>query len=223
MAEDGLKEVKVVTAEPAAYGLMGLAIVTLVACAVKMGWIVDDPTVSGNEAALFIVPWAFFFGAIAQFVTALMEFKRNNAFGATAFGAYGMFWFAMGMTWMWSYQYGLPVATYQYNFMYAFIGMLIFNTYMLVGAASLNKALFAIFVFIELLFAVYVSNIYFGSTVFPTYIVGLAELGVSVTAFYGSAAILLNNMAGCQVLPIGKPIIKLMKEKECKVPPKDVI
>ncbi|MBI5001147.1 MAG: acetate uptake transporter [Euryarchaeota archaeon] len=219
MAEDGPKEVKVVTAEPAAFGLLGLAIVTLVACAIKMGWIADNTTYAGNDAALFLVPWAFFFGATAQFVTALMEFRRNNSFGATAFGAYGMFWFALGLTYLWSYQYGLPLATYEKQFMFAFIGMLIFNTYMMYGSMSLNKALFFVFFFIELFFIGLIAATYFG---IPGYFAGLAELGVSIASFYASAAIILNNMAGCQVLPVGKPLIKLAKEKEC-VAPKDVI
>jgi succinate-acetate transporter protein len=45
----------------------------------------------------------------------------------------------------------------------------------------------------------------------PPLLSGLMELSVSVTGFYTSAAIVLKNMAGFEVLPLGKPILKLKK------------
>lgn len=67
-------------ANPSPLGLLGLAMVTLVASTQKLG--ITDGT-------LYIIPWALFLGAAAQFVAGLYDFKHNNTFGATAFCAYG--------------------------------------------------------------------------------------------------------------------------------------
>ena len=89
MTEDQ-KEITISTAEPAALGLFGLALVTIVAGSQKMGW---STGVDG------MIPWVIFLGAIAQLITASAEFKRSNVFGATVFAAFGLFWLAVGWTW----------------------------------------------------------------------------------------------------------------------------
>lgn len=194
------QEMKIVTAEPAAFGLLGLAVVTLVAAAVKLGW---------ASGSLWVVPWAFFLGAVAQLITSLMEFKRNNMFGATAFGGYGLFWFALGLTYLWQYDNpGMAdLAAKQLGF--AFVGYLIFSLYMMVGSLMLNKGLFAVFFFINLLFVGLIFNTFYPDTWSDWgKFAGWAEIGVSISAFYVSAATILNNMACGQVLPLGKPFIK---------------
>ena len=83
--------VKVVTADPSALGLFGLAIITLVASSQKLGF---------TEGTALLLPWAIFLGASAQLVACINDFKHNNTFGATAFGAYAFFWFAMAFAWL---------------------------------------------------------------------------------------------------------------------------
>ncbi len=196
MTDDNVKEVRMCFAEPAALGLLGLAIVTLVASSQKLGW---------TEGIDGMLPWVFFFGAFAQIIASLTEFKRNNAFGATAFAAYGLFWFAIGMTWYLGYQND---AAYLKQLGFAIIGMLIFNTYMLYGAGAMNKGMFFVFFFIELLFIGMILNIFMDFT--PIF-AGIAELGVAISAFYTSAAVVLEATAGFPVLPYGKPLWKLNK------------
>jgi len=76
-------KVKVVVADPSAIGLFGLAMVTLVASSQKLGL---------TEGVSLVLPWAIFLGATAQLLACLNDFKHNNTFGATAFGAYAFFW-----------------------------------------------------------------------------------------------------------------------------------
>jgi succinate-acetate transporter protein len=195
-------EMKMTTAEPAAFGLMGLAVVTLVAWAVKLGWI------DGSQNSFFIVPWAFMLGAIPQLITSFMEFRRNNTFGATAFGAYGMFWLGLGLTYMWGFENNLPAADYLKHLGFAFVGFLVFNTYMMIGSMTLNKGLFAVFAFIELLFFGLIMSIFFPGTWSEWgHFAGWAELGVSISAFYVSAAVVLNQTTCYTILPLGKPLI----------------
>ena len=43
--------------------------------------------------------WAIFLGGCAQLIAGLIDLRKNNAFGGTAFIAYGLFWLAMAFGW----------------------------------------------------------------------------------------------------------------------------
>ncbi|CAI8826656.1 putative membrane protein [Brevibacillus sp. IT-7CA2] len=83
--------VKIVTADPSAIGLFGLAIVTFVASSQKLGL---------TEGLGLVIPWAIFLGAFAQLYASILDAKHNNTFGTTAFGAYAFFWFATASSWL---------------------------------------------------------------------------------------------------------------------------
>lgn len=191
--------VKIVTADPSALGLFGLAMVTLVASSQKLGF------TSGTS---LIIPWALFLGAAAQLIASINDAKHNNAFGATAFGGYAFFWFAVAMTWM--IQQGvmgeaLKASADVKQLGFAFVGYLIFTIYMTIGAMETNKVLFFIFVLIDLLF-IGLSLSTFGIMYeFTHMLAGVSELLISLLSFYGSAANVLNNHFGKTFLPIGKP------------------
>src|SRR5690242_1182143 len=91
MEKQNEKLVKITTADPSALGLFGLAMVTFVASSQKLGL---------TEGLSFILPWAIFLGGFAQLITSILDSKRNNIFGTAAFGAYGLFWFGVGMSWL---------------------------------------------------------------------------------------------------------------------------
>jgi len=108
--------VQELVANPSPLGLLGLAIVTLVASSAKLG------ITSGTA---YIIPWAFFLGALAQFMAGMYDFKHNNTFGATAFCGYGLFWFAMGFSWMISNGFiGNGAAFDAHQMGFAFLGYL---------------------------------------------------------------------------------------------------
>ena len=77
------RNVQIVVADPTPLGLLGLSIVTLVAASQKLGI---------TSGVSFVIPWAIFLGAIAQLFACVYDFKHNNIFGATVFGAFGLFW-----------------------------------------------------------------------------------------------------------------------------------
>ena len=186
-----VSETKIRLADPAPLGLFGLAMATLVASSEKLGL---------TEGVSGILPWVIFLGAFAQIIASSIEFKRENIFAATAFGAFGLFWLAVGMTWYFGYsidQFGFGV-----------LGYLIFSIYMTYAAASINKAFLAVFVFIDLLLAALLFQIFGGG---PALFSGLMELFVAISGFYASAAVVLKNIAGFEVLPLGAPMIELKK------------
>jgi succinate-acetate transporter protein len=186
-----IAETKTRLADPAALGVFGLAMATLVASSEKLGL---------TEGTSGLLPWVIFLGAFAQIVACSIEFKRDNIFAATAFGAFGLFWFAVGMTWYFGYdikQLGFGV-----------LGYLVFSVYMTYAAASINKAFLSIFLTIDLLLGALLFQIFAGG---PQLLSGIMELSVAVTGFYTSAAVMLKNVAGFEVLPLGKPMLKLRK------------
>lgn len=199
MSKQNTQQVKIVTADPSALGLFGLAMVTLVASSQKLGL---------TEGTSLILPWAFFLGGLAQIFASVLDSKHNNTFGTTAFGAFGLFWFGVGMTWL--IQLGafgeeLAANADPKQLGVAFIGYLIFSVFMTVGAMATHKVLFFIFVFIDFLF-IGLSLSTLGIMPETTHMIAaIAELLIALLSFYGSAAVVLNNQFGKVILPVGKP------------------
>ena len=192
-------KVKVVVADPSALGLFGLAMVTLVASSQKLGI---------TSGVSLVIPWAIFLGASAQLMACINDFKHNNHFGATAFGAYAFFWFSMAMSWF--IQNGvfgekLAESADVKQLGIAFIGYLIFTVFMTIGAMETNKVLFLIFLMIDFLF-IGLSFSVLGIAEHAMHnLAAYSELIIALLSFYGCAANVLNNHFGKTFLPIGKP------------------
>jgi len=190
-------KVKVVVADPSAIGLFGLAMVTLVASSQKLGL---------TEGVSLVLPWAIFLGATAQLLACLNDFKHNNTFGATAFGAYAFFWYGVGFTWL--IQNGVfgsaLAAKADINQLgVAYLGYLIFTIFMTIGAMETHKVLFTIFLLIDFLFLGLTT---FGIMEHGTHMLAAySELAIALVSFYGSAAAVLNTHFGRVFLPVGKP------------------
>lgn len=193
------QEVKIVTADPSALGLFGLAVITLVASSQKLGV---------TTGVSLVLPWAIFLGATAQLFACINDFKHNNTFGATAFGAYAFFWYSMGFTWL--IQNGvfgekLAAAADTKQMGFAFLAYLIFTIFMTIGAMETHKVLFSIFVFIDLLFIGLALNAFGIIPELSHQLAAWSELIIALLSFYGSAAAVLNKHFGKTFLPVGKP------------------
>lgn len=192
-------KVKIVTADPSALGLFGLAVITLVASSQKLGL---------TSGVSLVLPWALFLGASAQLLACLKDFKHNNTFGATAFGAYAFFWYSMGLTWM--IQNGvlgekLASAVDSKQLGFAFLAYLIFTIFMTIGAMETNKVLFIIFVLIDFLFIGLTFSSFGIMEHFMHNVAAWSELLIAIASFYGCGANVLNTHFGRTFLPIGKP------------------
>ena len=73
------------TANPAPLGLVGFGLTTVLLSSINAGLLP-----AGGEPV--VIPLAMAFGGTAQLIAGIMEFKTGNVFGATAFTAYGAFW-----------------------------------------------------------------------------------------------------------------------------------
>ena len=196
---EGTKEVKILVADPSALGLFGLAVITLVASSQKLGL---------TSGVSLVLPWAIFLGATAQLFACINDFKHNNTFGATAFGAYAFFWYAMGMTWL--IQNGvlgekLALSADSKQLGFAFLAYLIFTIFMTIGAMETHKVLFTIFVLIDFLFIGLTLNSFNIVPHFAHNLAAYSELGIALVSFYGCGAAVLNKHFCKVFLPVGKP------------------
>ncbi|MGL4913654.1 MAG: acetate uptake transporter [Romboutsia sp.] len=192
-------KVKIVVADPSALGLFGLAIITLVASSQKLGL---------TSGVSLVIPWAIFLGASAQLFACINDFKHNNTFGATAFGAYAFFWYAVGLTWLiqnglFGEKLALMADTRQLGF--AYLGYLIFSIYMTIGAMETHKVLFTIFVLIDFLFIGLTLTSFGIMPEISHQLAAYSELLIAIVSFYGSAAAVLNTHFNKIFLPVGRP------------------
>ena len=180
---ENTQKIKIVTADPSALGLFGLAIITLVASSQKLGI---------TSGVSLVLPWAIFLGATAQLFACINDFKHDNTFGATAFGAY-----AFGEK--------LAAAADTKQLAFAFLGYLIFTLFMTIGAMETHKVLFTIFVLIDFLFLGLSLNGFGIMGEFSHKLAAYSELLISIVSFYGCGAAVLNKHFGKVFLPVGKP------------------
>jgi succinate-acetate transporter protein len=191
--------VKIEVADPTPLGLLGLSMVTLVAASQKLGW---------TTGLSMVLPWAIILGGVAQLMACVYDFKHNNLFGSTAFGAYGLFWISVGASWM--IKMGVfgeilkgAVDVHQLGF--AFIGYLIFSLFLTIASFKTNKALIAIMVLIDVLFIALSADV-FGLGEMWHEVAAVTELVISMIGFYACGANLLNKMYGKVILHLGKAI-----------------
>lgn len=188
-------------ADPAPLGLGAFALTTFLLSA-------HNAFGAGTVPLLAFFGFAIFYGGLGQFVAGILEFRNKNVFGATAFTTYGAFW--MGL----SAFVGLillgkvaaaDIAPGQAWIVMAFA---IFNTYMLIWASRVNLAVFAVFLTLEvteiLLVLGNVNKDVAGSGLIA--LGGYMGLVTAFTAWYASAAGVVNGMSQHPVLPVGKPL-----------------
>ncbi len=186
-------------ADPSALGLFGLAIVTLVACSQKFGL---------TEGTAAVMGWAVFLGGYAQLVAGIIDLRKNNAFGGTAFISYGFFWLAMAFGWATTNGLFGQYAAETFDsgqIGVAFVAYLILTAFMTIGALRTTKVLFLIFLAIDFLFiGLALSTLGIAPEATHT-LAAVSELAISLLSFYGAGANILNNHFNEQFLPLGKP------------------
>ncbi|MBN2113177.1 MAG: acetate uptake transporter [Acidimicrobiia bacterium] len=183
-------------AEPAPLGLIGLAVAALVLGVTDLGW------ASAADKSLMI-PWTVFLGATAQLIAGIIDFRRANIFGATAFTTYSLLWYAVSLTLV--ITIFSDVAFDLDHYAYGLIGFLVFSLILTAASAMTNTVLFVVLLGIDAAIFFLVGQLLGG---WPTEPVGVSLLAVSASSFYGAAAVLLNRMAGKTVLPVGPALWK---------------
>lgn len=181
-----------VLANPAPLGLMGFGMTTILLNIHNAGFF-------GMDA--MILSMGIFFGGLAQVVAGIMEFKKNNTFGTTAFTSYGFFWLALvGLNIM--PEMGLTTAPDSLS-MAAFLFMWgLFTLFMFIATLRISRALQVVFGTLAILFFLLAIANYTGSAFILT-IAGYEGILCGFTAIYAAMAQVINESYGKEILPLG--------------------
>ena len=183
-------------AEPAALGLTGLAVAALVIGSGYLG------VTSGIDKVLMI-PWILFFGACAQLIAGLTDFKRNNIFGGTVFCVYSLTMFSIALTLFFVTFGEVNFDISHYGF--GLIGILTFTLIATFASFMVNKILLFILIAVNIAVIGLIFHYLAGAS---SLVGGIFLVITSALSFYAVAAILINSMAKKNILPVGGPILK---------------
>jgi succinate-acetate transporter protein len=175
---------------PAPLGLMGFGMTTILLNMHNLG-------LFGMNS--MILAMGIFYGGIAQIIAGIMEFRKGNTFGTTAFTSYGLFW--LTLVYLILYPIGSPQFAPDNAAMAAYLFMWgLFTFIMFFGTLKTNRALQTVFMSLAILFFLLAA-----ARAFPSLLIIAGAEGVfcGFSAFYLSLAEVLNEMHGRVVLPVG--------------------
>ena len=138
---------------------------------------------------------------MAQVIAGIMEWKKNNTFGTTAFTSYGFFWMSLvGLILLPELGLGEKTsakAMAAYLFMWG-----LFTFAMFIGTLRINKALQVVFGSLTILFLLLAIGDFTGSELIGR-IAGFEGIFCGFSAIYAAMAQVLNELYGKVLLPIG--------------------
>jgi succinate-acetate transporter protein len=153
------------------------------------------------EMNSMILAMGIFYGGLAQVIAGVIEAKKDNTFGLTAFTSYGFFWLSLvGLIVM--PKLGLATAASE-GAMAAYLSVWgIFTFLLFFGTLKLNRALQFVFASLTILFALLAIGDVTGNATIKS-IAGYEGIICGASAIYTGIANLLNEMYKKVVLPIG--------------------
>jgi succinate-acetate transporter protein len=153
------------------------------------------------ELNSMILGMGIFYGGLAQVIAGIIEAKKNNTFGLTAFTSYGFFWLSLvGLIVMPKLGW---IEETSNNGMIAYLIMWgLFTLCLFFGTLRLNRALQFVFATLVILFALLALSHITGNANLM-HIAGYEGLICGLSAIYTGAANVLNEVYGETVLPIG--------------------
>lgn len=153
-----------------------------------------------------ILAMGIFYGGIAQLIVGLLEWKKGNTFGTTAFTSYGMFWLSL-VALIILPKTSLGIAGPDKQTMAIFLALWgVFTLAMFFGTLRANKALQVVFGSLTVLFFLLAAGDGFQNESI-THIAGWEGIFCGASAIYAALAQVLNEVYGKVVLPLG-PIKK---------------
>lgn len=179
------------TANPAPLGLMGFGMTTVL--------------LNLHNAGLFtlgamILSMGLFYGGMAQIIAGIMEWKKGNTFGTTAFTSFGLFWISLvAIKILPTMGLGTVPET---SAMVAYLVMWgIFTAVLFVATLKLNRVLQFIFATLALLFFLLAIGDATGSATILR-IAGYVGIIGGAAAMYAGLAQVLNEVYGRTVAPL---------------------
>lgn len=180
------------TANPAPLGLCAFGMTTVLLNIHNAGFF---------EMNSMILAMGIFYGGLAQVIAGIIEAKKNNTFGLTAFTSYGFFWLSLvGLIVMPKLGWAAPASEAA---MIAYLSIWgIFTFLLFFGTLRLNRALQFVFGSLTILFFLLVAGDVTGNADVKHF-AGYEGIICGASAIYTGIANVLNEVYGRVVLPIG--------------------
>ena len=197
MTETTAIALKDTSANPAPLGLFAFGMTTVLLNLHNAGFF---------EINSMILAMGIFYGGLAQVIAGIMESKKNNTFGFTAFLSYGFFWLTLvalivmpKLGW---------IAAPSTSAMIAYLIVWgIFTALLFIGTLRISKALQFVFASLTLLFFLLALGDATENSTIKT-LTGYEGIVCGASAIYTAIASLLNEVYGSTVLPVGLVIRK---------------
>ncbi len=181
-------------ANPGPLGLMGFGMTTVLLNIHNAGF---------SPVTTAIVAMGIFYGGLAQVIAGILEFKKGNTFGVTAFTSYGFFW--LTLVGIWYLPTSAVTATTDHTFVGIYLALWgIFTLFMFFGTLKGNKMLQFVFGSLTVLFFLLAIGNICGSKAILNF-AGFEGIICGASAIYLAMAEVLNEQYGKTVLPIGAP------------------
>ena len=176
-------------ANPAPLGLLGFGMTTILLNLHNSGII---------SLSVVIIAMGFALGGLAQIIAGIMEFKNNNTFGATAFTAYGCFWWSLIIIWCnpWSQYPSDSKSMGCYLLLWG-----VFTLFMFIGTLKQSVANRMVFGTLTLLFFLLALGDFTEVHTITT-IAGIVGIICGASALYNSFGQVLNEVYGKTILPL---------------------
>jgi uncharacterized protein len=179
------------SANPAPLGLLGFGITTVLLNLHNAGFF---------EMNTMILAMGMFYGGIAQIIAGLMEWKKGNTFGTTAFLSYGLFWLTLvGLLVMPMWGIGEAPSKVAMGWYLSMWGLLTLAFF--VGTLKINHALQFVFASLTMLFFLLAIGDFTGDALY-TRTAGFEGIICGASAIYVAVAQVLNEVYGKTILPL---------------------
>jgi succinate-acetate transporter protein len=179
---------------PAVVGLAGFGLTTLLLQFHNIGIAGLGP----------VVAMGFLFGGVAQMIAGFMEQKTGNNFGFAAFSSYGAFWVGLGLIWILNHN-GIYVSSGSDVGLYL-IAWTLLTVIFWVGAMMIHGAMAVTFSLLLVGF-ILLDLGHFGYPIMNK-VAGYVLMACSLSAWYMMASIILNDLAGRELLKSGPAWIR---------------
>ncbi|MGD0818314.1 MAG: acetate uptake transporter [Methanomassiliicoccales archaeon] len=186
-----MKDHEDATANPAPLGLMGFGMTTLLLNLHNAGFI---------ALGSVILAMGIFYGGIAQVIAGIMEWRKGNTFGMTAFISFGFFWIStVALILMPSMGLGSVTEPTSMAWFFGIWG--VFSVFLLIGLLRSNRMMQLVFSTLTLLFFLLAISEATGSGDIKT-LAGYVGLLTGSAAIYVAMAEVLRESLGRDFLPL---------------------
>ena len=180
------------SANPAPLGLLGFGMTTV---------LLNIHNAGVFEMNSMIFAMGIFYGGIAQIIAGIMESKKNNTFGFTAFISYGFFWLTLvGLLVMPKLGWIAPSSEISMAYYLAIWG--VFTLFLFFGTLKISRALQVVFGTLVILFFLLAYGDATGNAEIKVF-AGYEGIFCGASAIYTGMASLLNEVYGKEILPVG--------------------